>query len=106
MAITEQPESEGRSYRSGRRERHKTESMAIARPVSGASAASGSPRPERRVADDLKGKTARGALISVLSQGTNFVLRMGSMMILARILGPRDFGLVGMVTACTDVLSL
>ena len=78
MAITDQHVSEGRS----------------------------STGTERRVADDLKGKTARGALISVLSQGTNFVLRIGSMMILARILGPKDFGLVAMVTACTDFLSL
>ena len=31
---------------------------------------------------------------------------MGSLMVLARLLGPKDFGLVGMVTAFTGVLSL
>jgi O-antigen/teichoic acid export membrane protein len=55
---------------------------------------------------DLKGKTARGALVSTFSQGSNFVLRLGSMMVLARILAPEDFGLVGMVTACTGFLTL
>jgi O-antigen/teichoic acid export membrane protein len=55
---------------------------------------------------DLKGKTARAALISTASQGANFILRMGSMMILARLLIPADFGLVGMATACTGFLEL
>src|SRR5271165_3008626 len=55
---------------------------------------------------DLKGKTDRGALISTFSQGVNFVLRIGSMVVLARILTPADFGLVGMVTACTGFLLL
>src|SRR5260221_1323088 len=55
---------------------------------------------------DLKGRMARGALASIAGQGTNFVLRMGSMMILARLLSPRDFGLVGMATAVTGFLIL
>lgn len=65
---------------------------------------------ENRRADpaphDLKGKTARGALISTFGQGANFVFRMGSMVVLARLLAPADFGLVGMVTACTGFLGL
>jgi O-antigen/teichoic acid export membrane protein len=55
---------------------------------------------------ELKGRTARGALISTFSQGANFVLRLGSMVILARILAPADFGVVGMVTAFTGFLGL
>jgi O-antigen/teichoic acid export membrane protein len=55
---------------------------------------------------DLKGKTARGALISTFGQVANFVLRLGSMVVLARILVPADFGLVGMVTAFTGFLGL
>lgn len=55
---------------------------------------------------DLKGKTARGALISIFGQGANFVIRLGSMVILARILAPADFGLLGMVTAFTGFLGL
>ncbi len=62
--------------------------------------------PADRAPDDLKGKTARGALVSAFGQGANFVLRIGSMVVLARLLLPADFGLVGMVTACTGFLSL
>lgn len=55
---------------------------------------------------DLKTRAIRGGLAKVFSQGTNFALRIGSLMVLARLLDPKDFGLVGMVTAFTGVLSL
>jgi O-antigen/teichoic acid export membrane protein len=55
---------------------------------------------------DLKRKTARGALVSMFGQVANFLLRIGSMVVLARLLNPNDFGLVGMVTACTGFLAL
>jgi O-antigen/teichoic acid export membrane protein len=55
---------------------------------------------------DLKEKTIRGGLARLCAQGVNFFLRLGSLMILARLLGPKEFGLVGMVTAFTDVLTL
>jgi O-antigen/teichoic acid export membrane protein len=55
---------------------------------------------------DLRGKTVRGALVSTFGQGANFFLRFGSMVVLARLLLPADFGLVGMVTACTGFLGL
>jgi PST family polysaccharide transporter len=55
---------------------------------------------------DLTEKTLRGGLARVGSQAANFFLRVGSLMVLARLLQPRDFGLVGMVTAFTGVLSL
>src|SRR6201988_3200109 len=55
---------------------------------------------------DLKGKTIRGGLARLCAQGASFVLRLGSLMVLARLLGPKDFGLVGMVTAFTGVLGL
>ncbi len=48
---------------------------------------------------DLKRRTIRGGFAKICSQGANFLLRMGSLMILARLLDPKDFGLVGMVTA-------
>jgi O-antigen/teichoic acid export membrane protein len=54
----------------------------------------------------LKEKTIRGGLARICAQGINFLLRMGSLMVLARLLDPRDFGLVGMVTAFTGVLTL
>src|SRR5208283_2241975 len=55
---------------------------------------------------DLKHRTIRGGLARLCAQGANFIIRLASLMILARLLGPKDFGLVGMVTAFTGVLSL
>jgi O-antigen/teichoic acid export membrane protein len=55
---------------------------------------------------DLKEKTIRGGFARVCAQAANFVLRLGSLVILARLLDPKDFGLVGMVTAFTGVLML
>ena len=56
--------------------------------------------------DDLKVKTIRGGLARLCAQGASFMLRVGSLMVLARLLSPKDFGLVGMVTAVTGVLTL
>jgi len=55
---------------------------------------------------DLKQKTIQGGLARLFAQGANFALRVGSLMILARLLGPEDYGLVGMVAAFTGALSL
>ena len=55
---------------------------------------------------DLKSKTIRGGVARLCAQGASFLLRVGSLMVLARLLGPKDFGLVGMVTAFTGVLTL
>ena len=55
---------------------------------------------------DLKRKTARGALVSTLAQVGTFVLRTGSLMVLARLLLKEDFGLVNMVTAFIGFLAL
>jgi O-antigen/teichoic acid export membrane protein len=62
--------------------------------------------PEVGAVKDLKEKTIRGGLARVLAQGASFGLRLASLMILARLLSPEDFGLVGMVTAFTGVLNL
>ena len=55
---------------------------------------------------DLKQKTIQGGLARLGAQGLNFALRLGSLMVLGRLLGPKDYGLVGMVTAFTGVLGL
>jgi PST family polysaccharide transporter len=55
---------------------------------------------------DLKQRTIRGGLARLCAQAANFLLRGGSLMVLARLLGPKEFGLVGMVTAFTGVLNL
>ena len=49
--------------------------------------------------NDLKQRTIRGGFAKICSQAANFTLRIGSLMILGRLLEPRDFGLVGMVMA-------
>ena len=56
--------------------------------------------------EDLKERTIRGGFAKVCAQAANFLLRVGSLMVLARLLEPKDFGLVGMVTALTGVLHL
>jgi PST family polysaccharide transporter len=55
---------------------------------------------------NLKEKTIRGGLARLLALGAGFLLRLGSLMVLARLLGPKDFGLVGMVTAFTGILGV
>lgn len=56
--------------------------------------------------DKLKERTLRAGVAKVCAQGANFFLRLGSLMVLARLLDPKDFGLVGMVTAVTGVFGL
>ena len=56
--------------------------------------------------EDLKSRTVRGGFAKVCSQAANLALRLGSLMILASLLDPRDFGLVAMVTVLTGVLNL
>ncbi len=56
--------------------------------------------------EDLRKKTIRGGFAKVCAQGASFLLRVGSLMVLARLLEPKDFGLVGMVTAVIGVLNL
>jgi O-antigen/teichoic acid export membrane protein len=53
---------------------------------------------------DLKGRTISSGLITVSAQAAKFLLTVGSTMILARLLTPRDFGLVAMVTTVTSFL--
>jgi O-antigen/teichoic acid export membrane protein len=50
---------------------------------------------------DLKRLALRGGLAKIVAQAAVFALRIGSMAILARLLDPKDFGLVGMVTVVT-----
>jgi O-antigen/teichoic acid export membrane protein len=55
---------------------------------------------------DLKQRTMRGGLAKIVSQITTLLLRTGTLMIMARLLLPKDFGLVGMVTAVIGVFSV
>jgi O-antigen/teichoic acid export membrane protein len=55
---------------------------------------------------DLKERTIRGGVARMFAQAANFLIGLVSLMVLARLLGPKDFGLVGMVTAFTGVLGM
>jgi len=50
---------------------------------------------------DLKERTVSGGFAKILGQGGNFALRIGSTVILARLLDPKDFGLVAMASVVT-----
>src|SRR5256884_1103086 len=50
--------------------------------------------------------SVRGGVVAVVAQGLTFVLQLGSTIVLARLLSPEDFGLLGMVVAMTGFLSL
>lgn len=55
---------------------------------------------------DVKRMALRGGLAKLFGQAGNFALRLGFMVILARLLVPEDFGLVAMVTVVTGILEL
>jgi PST family polysaccharide transporter len=56
--------------------------------------------------DDLRGRTARNAVVTVVSQVGKLGIHLGSMSVLARLLSPEDFGFIGMVTAITGIIAI
>lgn len=52
---------------------------------------------------DLKGRSVRGGVLTLTSQGVQFLLQSVSTVVLARLLAPADFGMVAMVTAITNL---
>jgi O-antigen/teichoic acid export membrane protein len=55
---------------------------------------------------DLKARAIRGGFVRMVALGVTSLLRIGSLIVLARLLEPNDFGLVGMVTVVTGVFEL
>ena len=53
---------------------------------------------------DLKGRTISSGFVTISAQAGKFVLMLSSTMVLARLLTPRDFGLVAMVTTVVGFL--
>lgn len=47
---------------------------------------------------DLKGRSVRSGLVTLISASTGMVLGMGSLSILGRLLDPSDYGFIGMVS--------
>jgi PST family polysaccharide transporter len=56
-------------------------------------------------APDLKRRTIRAGAAKMCAQAANFAIRLGSTIVLARLLDPKDYGLVAMVTAITGILA-
>jgi PST family polysaccharide transporter len=54
--------------------------------------------------EGLRERSVSGAFFTLLTQWLKFVLHLGSLYVLARILTPGDFGLIGMVTAVTGLI--
>jgi O-antigen/teichoic acid export membrane protein len=52
---------------------------------------------------DLRRKSVRGALFTAGSGAIDFAIRLASTIVIARLLVPEDFGLIGMVTAITGI---
>lgn len=55
---------------------------------------------------DLGGRAARGGAVAILSQGMKFVITIGATSVMARLLTPQDYGLVGMVAFVTGFVSM
>jgi len=55
-------------------------------------------------AGGLRGLAVRGAGVTVLAQGGSFLVQMIATIVLARLLGPADFGLVALVTTFSLLL--
>jgi len=55
---------------------------------------------------DLKRRILHASVAKASAQSASFLIRMGSLMVLGRLLEPRDFGLVGMVTAVFGILNM
>jgi O-antigen/teichoic acid export membrane protein len=52
---------------------------------------------------DLRGRSVRGGLLNVTSQGAQFLIQSIATVVLARLLTPADFGLVAMVSTITGL---
>jgi len=55
---------------------------------------------------NLKEKTIRGGAVRLVGFTARSLIRLGSLMVLARLLDPTDFGLVAMVTVVTGVFEV
>ncbi|MCC5634383.1 lipopolysaccharide biosynthesis protein [Nostoc sp. CHAB 5844] len=55
---------------------------------------------------DLKGHSVRGGVVTMVAQASKFVLQTSSTIVLARLLAPEDYGLIGMVTVITGFAGL
>ena len=62
--------------------------------------------PEPRDPGSLKQRSVRGAAATLVAQGVRFILQFVSQVVLARLLLPRDFGLVAMIGPVLGFVSI
>jgi O-antigen/teichoic acid export membrane protein len=55
---------------------------------------------------NMRERTLRGGVITIVAQAFKFLLQIGSTMVLARILTPDDFGLIAMVSSVTGFVAM
>ncbi len=55
---------------------------------------------------DLKGRSVRGGAVTMAAQAGQFILKLGAVVVLARLLTPEDFGLIAMVAAVTGFITM
>lgn len=56
--------------------------------------------------DTIGRRTARGGVVTIVSHGLKFVLSIGATAVLARLLSPQDYGLIGMVAVFTGFVAM
>jgi PST family polysaccharide transporter len=71
----------------------------------------GRPDPERHfetghLKRDLGSRAARGAALTLASNGVRFLIEAARIIVLARLLSPADYGLVAMVTVVTGFIGM
>jgi PST family polysaccharide transporter len=55
---------------------------------------------------NLGGRTVRGGAVAITTQALKFIITIGATSVLARLLTPQDYGLIGMVAFVTAFVSL
>lgn len=60
----------------------------------------------KNIKGNLKNRSIRGGTITILQQFAKLILQIGATIILARMLTPEDYGLVGMVKTITGFIEL
>src|SRR4026207_1476252 len=58
------------------------------------------------VKSNLAGRTARGGAVAIVSQGLKFAITIVATSVMARLLTPNDYGLIGMVAFVTGFVSM
>src|ERR1041385_9414425 len=70
----------------------------------------GNPRQEyfdtEHLTAAIGSRTARGGVVTIVSHGLKFALSIVATAILARLLTPNDYGLIGMVAVITTFVSM